>query len=138
MGNGIDEAVVLLTAPQLTHQKNRVYHHAGNDQREKDNSKKQQHALAPVENDPADVEGNRQRHQANAQAKKKNDRSAAARYAHSVLALILPRRQPRLYRERGAESHESQQKPAAFLAPSPVLAVFRVRSSYHRRIWVGL
>ena len=57
MGNGIDKAVVLLAAPQFAHQKNRVDDHARNDQREKDDAEKQQHAFAPVEDDPADVEG---------------------------------------------------------------------------------
>ena len=82
MRDGIDEAVVLLTAPQLPHQENRIHHHACDDQREKDNAEKQQHSLAPVQDDPADIEGNRQRHQANAQAEKEHNRSAAARDAH--------------------------------------------------------
>ena len=51
-------------------------------QREEDNAEEQQHAFAPVEDDPANVERDRQRNQANAQAQEEHDRSAAARDAH--------------------------------------------------------
>ena len=90
VGNGVDKAVVLLAAPNLAHQKGGVHDHARDDQRKEDDAEKQQHALAPVENDPSDIEGNRQRHQANAQAEEEDDSSAAARDAHGV-RLILPR-----------------------------------------------
>ena len=62
MGDGVDEAVVLLTAPEFTHQENRIHHHPGNDQREEDDAEKQQHAFPPVEDDPSNVQGNSQRH----------------------------------------------------------------------------
>ena len=68
VGYGIDEAVVRLASPQLAHQKNRIHDHAGNDQREKNDAEKQQHPFAPVEDDPADIESDRKRNQANAQA----------------------------------------------------------------------
>ena len=49
----------------------------------KNDPKKQQDAFAPVEDDPSHIQRNRQRHQANAQAEKKHDSSAAARDAHN-------------------------------------------------------
>ncbi len=82
MGDGIDETVVPLAAPQLAHQKNGVDHHPRDDQRKEDDAEEQQHALAPVQDDPADVERDRQRNQADPQAEEKHDRSAAARNAH--------------------------------------------------------
>ena len=104
VSDGVDEAVVLLAAPQLAHQKNRIHHHAGNDQREKDDAEKQQHAFAPVEDDPADVQGDSQRHQANAQAEEEHDGSAAARDAHGVFELILPRFRPLVQRHPRRQS----------------------------------
>ena len=82
MSHSINKAVVLLTAPQFPHQKNRVHHHARNDQREKYDAEKQQHPFPPVEDDPTNVQGDRHRHQANAQQQKEYDCSAAARDAH--------------------------------------------------------
>ena len=43
------------------------------------------------EDDPADVQGNRQRYQADAQAEEEDDGSAAARDAHGKVSPILPR-----------------------------------------------
>src|ERR1700722_8675804 len=83
MRNGVYKTVVLLAAPQLAHQKNRIDYHAGDNQREENDAEKQQHALAPVEDDPADVERDGQRHQADAQAEEENDGPAAARDAHA-------------------------------------------------------
>src|ERR1035438_5013150 len=94
MGNRIDKTVMLLAAAKLPHQKNRIDHHACDDKGKKDDAEKQQHALAPVENDPADIQGNGQRYQTNPQAEKENDGSATARDAHGVLAPILPRSRP--------------------------------------------
>lgn len=93
VSNGIDKAVMLLAAAQLTHQKARVHDHPRDDQRKKDDAEEQQHSLAPVKNDPSDIKRNRQRHQANAQANKEDDSSAAARDAHGSSA--------RFYRVRG-------------------------------------
>ena len=47
-----------------------------------DNAEEQQHAFPPVEDDPANVERNRQGDQADAQAQEEHDGSAAARDAH--------------------------------------------------------
>ncbi len=89
VGHSVDEAVVLLASSQFAHQKDGVDYHAGNDQREEDDAEKQQHALAPVEDDPSNVESDRQRDQADAQAEEEDDRSAAARDAHDVTAILL-------------------------------------------------
>src|SRR6266851_2086625 len=93
VGNGVDEAVVLLAAAKLTHQEAGVHDHARDDQRKKDDAKEQQHSLAPVEDNPSDIKSNRERHQGDAQEKKEDDGSTAARDAHSV-TLILPLRRP--------------------------------------------
>ena len=84
MGHGVDETVVLLAAPQFPYQKNGVHYHPRNDEGEKDDPEEKQYAFAPVEDDPSDIERDRQCHQADAQAKKEHDRSAAARNAHGV------------------------------------------------------
>jgi hypothetical protein len=88
VGNGVDEAVVLLAAANFTQQKGGVHDHARNDHGKKDHPEEQQHSLAPVEDDPSDIERNRQRHQANAQAEKEHDSSAAARDAHGVRVIL--------------------------------------------------
>ena len=111
MGDGIDEAVVLLAASQFAHQKNRVDDHPRNDQREEDDAEEQQHALAPVEDDPANIQCNRQRHQANAQAEKEDDGSAAARDAHGKLSPILPRSRLSLSAHANSCVRESVSKP---------------------------
>src|SRR5215471_96879 len=90
MSYSIDEAVVLFTAPDLAHEENRVHHHAGDDQGEEDDSEEQQDAFAPIEDDPANVESNGQRHQAYTQDDEERDRSTAARDAHGLFGLILP------------------------------------------------
>ncbi len=90
MSNGIDETVMLLAAAKLAHQKTGIHDHPRNDQRKKDDAEKQQHPLAPVKNDPSNIERNRQRHQGDAQEEEEDDSSAAARDAHGV-RLILPR-----------------------------------------------
>ena len=82
MRDRIDKAVVLLAAANFADQKAGVHDHARDDQGEKDDAEKQQHAFAPVEDDPTDVQRDRQRHQADAQAEKEDDRPAAARDAH--------------------------------------------------------
>ena len=66
MGDGVDETVVLLVAPNLTHQKNRVEDDAGDDGTEEDDTEEDLHALAPVEDDPAASDSHRQRGQTHA------------------------------------------------------------------------
>src|ERR1700683_3161044 len=82
VGNGVDKTILLFVALDLSQQKTRVDNESGDDEREKHDAKKQQHAFAPVENDPAYVECDGKRDQADAQAKKEDDSSAAAGDAH--------------------------------------------------------
>ena len=72
-----------------------------------DDAEEQQHAFAPVEDDPADIEGNRQRHQANAQAKEEDDGSAAARDAHGD-RVILPRSGARVNKTPGTNDESGE------------------------------
>ena len=65
------------------------YDHARDNQREENNAEEQQHSFAPVEDDPADVERDRQRDQADAQAEKEYDGSAATGDAHGVTLILL-------------------------------------------------
>ncbi len=109
MGDGIDEAVVLLAAAKLPHQEARVHDHTGDDQGKKDDAEKQQHSLAPVENDPSNIEGDRERHQGTTQANEENDGSAAARDAHGVRR-ILPlglrsRQESKIFNTEDTEEH---------------------------------
>jgi hypothetical protein len=78
---------MLLAAAQFADQKDRIHHHARDNQRKEYDPEKQQDALAPIQDDPAHVQGNGQRDQTNPQAQKENDRSSSARNAH---APILP------------------------------------------------
>ncbi len=75
--NGVDEGVVLFVAPDLTHQEDGVEHHAGDDGDEEDDAQHDQHRAVPVEHDPADVEGDRERDQADAEDGEEDDRAAA-------------------------------------------------------------
>src|SRR5579863_5529550 len=93
VSDSVDETVVLLAPPNLMHQEAGVYDHAGDDESKEDDAEEQQHALPPVENDPSNIERNRQGYEGDAQAKKEYDRSAAARDAHSF-RVILPRSEP--------------------------------------------
>ena len=54
--DGVDERVVLLVAADFAHQEGGVQDHAGNDHGEQQDAEKQQDAVAPIEQDPADVE----------------------------------------------------------------------------------
>ena len=74
VGDGIDEAVVLFVAANFAHQEAGVHDHPGDQQGEEDYAQKEQYAFAPVEDDPADVQADRQQHQANAQHDEEGDR----------------------------------------------------------------
>ena len=79
------KAIMLLAAANLAYQEACVYDHSSDDQGEKDDAEKQQHTFAPVKDDPSNIQRDRQRYQANAQAEKENDSSAATRDAHSLI-----------------------------------------------------
>ena len=88
VGDGIDEAVMLLVAANFTHQKTGVHDQPGDQQGEEDYAQEKQDSFAPVENDPADIQPDRQQDQANAQHDEKSDSPAAAADGHGR---ILPR-----------------------------------------------
>src|SRR5579862_8402139 len=88
VGNGVDETVVLLAAAELAHKEDRIDDHSGDDQGEEDNPKKEQYDFAAVEDDPPHVEGHGERNQADAQAEKEDDGSAAARNPHSCKVIL--------------------------------------------------
>src|SRR4029077_12736846 len=78
VGDGIDEAVVLLVAANFTHQETGVHDKPGDQQGKENYAQEKQDPFAPVEDDPADIEPDRQQHQANAQNDKKGYGPAAA------------------------------------------------------------
>ena len=84
MGDGVDEAVVLFVAADFAHQEDSVQDHSGDDGCEKDYAEKQQHAFAPVEDGPANGEGDGQSHQGAAQHDEEGDRFSAAWDVHGV------------------------------------------------------
>jgi hypothetical protein len=84
----VDEAIVLLAAAKFAYQEAGIHDHAGDNEGEEDNSKEQQYAFAPVQNDPTNVERNGERNQTDAQAKEKDDRPAAARDTHGVTLIL--------------------------------------------------
>ena len=67
MRHGVQEAVLLLIAADFAHQKDGIQHHPRNDDEKENYTKDQRHHLAPVQDDPSDVEKNGQSHQARAQ-----------------------------------------------------------------------
>src|SRR4051812_34627894 len=73
MRHSVDETVLLFTAPDLTHQKNRIDHEAGNDDGKENYAHDHQGEVASVGYDPAHVEKNGDSHQAAAQRDEKRD-----------------------------------------------------------------
>ena len=64
MRDRVNEAVVLLIATNFADQKNRIQHQPGNDGEKKDRTQNEFDFLAPVEDDPADVQCGGRHHQA--------------------------------------------------------------------------
>ena len=56
VGDRVDERIVLLVAPDLAHEKDGVEHEPADDYEEEDDAENQQQPLAPVEEDPPDIE----------------------------------------------------------------------------------
>ena len=59
MRHGVNERIMLLIAPDFPHQKDGVQHDTADDDSQQQNSKEEQNALAPTQQDPADVEEKR-------------------------------------------------------------------------------
>src|SRR5215471_6979617 len=75
MRHGVNKTVVVLTASHLSHEEDCIYHHSRNQESKEHDPEKQQHAFAPVEDDPTDVERDCERHQADAQNDEEYDGS---------------------------------------------------------------
>src|SRR5208282_544603 len=82
MSDGVDEAVMLLVAPNLAYQKNRIEDKASDDGAKKNDAKKNLNSFAPVEDDPSAANRKRHRRQANAQREESVDRLLPADDAH--------------------------------------------------------
>ena len=87
VGDGVDEAVVLLVAANFADQKNRIEDEARNDGAKKNDAQKNLDALAPVEDDPAAANRTGERCQANAQREEEIDRFLAADDAHREIVM---------------------------------------------------
>ena len=84
MGDGVKEAVLLLVTANFSHQKNCIRHQSRDQQSKQDDAKNKRHHLAPMENNPADVQRDRCRNQARSQHDEKRHRFRAAGYAHAL------------------------------------------------------
>jgi hypothetical protein len=80
--NSVDEAAVLLVAPNFADQKDRVEHQAGDDGAEKDDAKKDLQTFAPVEDDPAAAHGSGDRRKDDTEGQEERNRFAPAGDSH--------------------------------------------------------
>src|SRR6266566_3838089 len=80
---------MLFVAPDFVDQKAGIHDETCNQHREQDHAQEQQHALAPVKNDPANVQPYGQGYKADAKHHKKSDGFAAAGDAHSRILTLL-------------------------------------------------
>src|SRR6476469_7847877 len=77
VGDRVQKRILLLVPPDFAHQKDGVQHHPGNDEEEEDEAKNGQHPGLPVEDDPADVEGNRDGDETDAEDGEEDHRTPA-------------------------------------------------------------
>jgi hypothetical protein len=83
--DGVDEGVVLLVAADLADEEGRVQHQPRDDEAEEDDAEDEERHLAPVQQDPPDVQGEREDDEADAERQKEDDRLAAAADAHGAI-----------------------------------------------------
>src|SRR5258705_13852147 len=74
MSDSIDKCIVLLVAADLTNQESGIEDQAEDDEDEEDDPKNKQGHLAPVENDPTDIERNCQRNETSSKRDEKRNR----------------------------------------------------------------
>ncbi len=67
----VQETVVLFVSPDFANKENRIYHDAQRDETKKNYAEDERNDFAPIENDPADVQRDRQRYEARPQRDKK-------------------------------------------------------------------
>lgn len=113
MGDGIEEAVLLFVSPNFADQKDRVHDQTRDQQSEENNSEDERDNLPPVENNPANVQGDRQGHKADPEHDKEDDGFGAARDAHDDLVYDRDGRVPQVLRQFGAtiSSHAVRAEP---------------------------
>ena len=127
MGDGIEEAVLLLISPDLSDQEDGVDHESRNEQSEKDDAKYEWYDLTPVENDPTDIEYDCQGDETNPQHNKEHDRFGAARDAHDVLVYASA--------ESAPPQAGKQRRLVASLIPRQSHGCGSVAAGY--RLWSG-
>ena len=88
VGDCVDEAVVLLVAADFAHEEACIQDQPKNDGGEEKYAEEKQDVFAPVENDPADIQRQSERDQANAQDDEKRNLLAAARDSHGGLSRL--------------------------------------------------
>lgn len=84
VSNGIDKAIVLFVAANFANQKSGVEYEAGSDRAKKDDPEKNLNIMLPIQNDPAEADGNCNRGQHHPERKKENEFAAPA-YAHAEI-----------------------------------------------------
>src|ERR1019366_7595281 len=82
VSNGIDEAVVLLVAPDFAHQKDGIENESGDNGAKEDDAENDFDAFAPVEDDPAAAHGKGDRSQNHSEAEEERNRFAPAGNSH--------------------------------------------------------
>src|ERR1700681_4486001 len=85
MRDGIEEAVLLLISANLTDEEDGVDHQPRDKQSEENDPEYEGNNLTPVEDDPTDVEHDRQGNETSPQRDEECDGFGAARDAHDVL-----------------------------------------------------
>ena len=82
MRDRIEKAVLLLVLVNFAYEKNRVHHEAGNDEEEKYDAQDERNDFSPIEENPGDIQGQRQPNQASAQRHEKNNFLGTSGDAH--------------------------------------------------------
>ena len=85
MSNGIDKSVVLFVAADFAHEKDCIEYDADDDKGKENDSQDKQRDLAPVKQDPADIESDGQRDEAGPEGDEEDYRLATATYRHGSI-----------------------------------------------------
>src|SRR5271169_3449391 len=85
MGDGVQEAVLLLVSPDLADEKDGVYDQPCDQYAEENDAQHERNNLPPMKDDPTDVEYDRQGNETSPEGDEECDGLGAARDAHDVL-----------------------------------------------------
>src|SRR5215813_2335547 len=85
VGDGIDEAVVLLIAPNFPDEEKSVQDKTSRDSPKKNDSQGNLQAFAPVENNPSKTNCNSNGRKEHAERQEEENRLATARYLHAII-----------------------------------------------------